>query len=146
MGKARVQAFADWCGQQPPSCCVVDVRGDVHPAQLSHTMIRLFDWMSMVGQRGGIGPPIMLSACRSRERQAQLQRDWDMGLKEGLAVRPVDNSKHLADPFGRCHAFDLANLDSWLYTMGPVVAMRWPAIEWGGAYIPKDIRHFEERG
>lgn len=144
------------------SCCVIDVRGDVHPSEigrgwwsknldpsihgLSGVMIGLFQWMVDVGNRGGIGPPIILSACRSPIRQAELQRDWDRGFREGLAVRPVDNSKHLPDPFGRCHAFDLANDQRWLSEMGPVVAMRWPQIEWGGAYIPRDPRHFEERG
>lgn len=146
MGNQRVQAFADWHGSQPPSCCIIDVRGEVHPAQLSGVMINLFNWMVEVGERGGIGPPIMLSACRSAIRQAELQRLWDRGFREGLAVRPVDNSKHLPDPFGRCHAFDLANAERWLSEMGPVVAMRWPQIEWGGAYIPRDPRHFEERG
>ena len=127
------------------SCLITDVRGDVHPAQLSETMVVLFNWMTEVARRGGMADPIILSGCRSPERQRFLQREWDEGRREGLAVRPSDTSKHLPDPFGFCRAFDLANTSNWLAVMGPVVAQKWPNIEWGGTFIPRDPRHFEER-
>ena len=90
--------------------------------------------------------PSVLSACRSADRQALMQRLWDMGHREGLAARPADNSKHIADEFGFCRAFDLANDDLWIEVMGPVVARHWPNVEWGGTYLRRDPRHFEERG
>lgn len=127
------------------TCCLIDVRGDIHPAELSPLMMGLFAWMAELTARGGMAPPELLSACRSRAMQDQLIDDWDRGARAGLLVRPVRNSKHLPDPFGKCHAFDLANHETWLYTVGPVVSGKWPGIEWGGTYIPKDIRHFEER-
>lgn len=127
------------------TCCrIIDVRGDIHPARLSELMLNLFAWMAELTARGGLAPPELLSACRSREMQLALQAEWDAGHREGLLVRPVSDSKHLPDAFGQCHAFDLGNDPTWLYTVGPVVAHKWPGIEWGGTYLPPDIRHFEE--
>tara|TARA_Y100000310_G_C20601548_1_gene773315 strand:+ start:931 stop:1374 length:444 start_codon:yes stop_codon:yes gene_type:complete len=145
---------------QKSKCIITDVRGDVHPgewvgrplysavdgtAMLSESMVVLFNWIGQVAERGGMAPPVMLSACRTKERQQELQNLWDTGQREGLAVRPVDNSKHIADSFGWCRAFDLGNDLTWLQTMGPVVVAKWPNIEWGGGYLPPDYRHFEER-
>lgn len=108
-------------------------------------MRRLFAWMEEVAVRGGFPGPVLLSECRSPERTRELQRMWDAGMREGLAVRPSSNSRHHPDPFGVCHAFDLANDFLWLESMGPVVLQSWTGIEWGGTYVPRDVRHFEER-
>lgn len=127
------------------NCCIIDIRGDVHPAQLSFTMSELFSWMEVLTARGGYAQPVILSACRSHERQRWLQREWDSGRRAGLAVRPSSTSKHVPDPQGLCRAFDLANDLDWLHIIGPVTARKWPNIEWGGTYLPPDPRHFEER-
>lgn len=127
------------------TCIITDVRGNMHPAQLSITMQSLLSWLGELARRGAMAQPEMLSACRSLEQQKMLQRNWDRGMKEGIAVRPVDKSAHLPDPMGRCHAFDLANDTHWLQVMGRVVSQKWPNIEWGGRFFPADPRHFEER-
>lgn len=126
-------------------CCIIDIRGDVHPAQLSGPMMKFLDWLIQLTRRGDMERPELLSTCRTHERQKYLQSLWDQGMREGLAVRPVDGSKHLPDPFGFCHAFDLANDTRWLQIVGPVVVAKWTVVEWGGTYLPPDPRHFEER-
>lgn len=126
-------------------CIITDVRGDIHPAEMSVTMRYLFGWIGEVANRAGMAPPELLSGARTRERQQYLQQQWDRGNRAGLAVRPSSTSKHIPDAMGHYRAFDLANTEDWLYLMGPVVVAKWPNIEWGGTYIPKDIRHFEER-
>lgn len=127
------------------SCCVIDERGDTHPGRLSFTLVSLLSWMREVASLSGMAQPELLSACRSQEMQRKLQSLWDQGLRAGLAVRPVDNSRHIPDEYGICRAFDLANDEQWLAVMGPVVAAKWPNVEWGGSYLPPDPRHFEER-
>jgi len=122
----------------------IDVRGNIHPGGLSPTMGQFFDWLGDWAQVNGLAPPIILSACRSETDQRLMQQEWDRGNREGLAVRPVTNSKHIPDAFGNCRAFDLANDETWLRRAGMEVGRLFTAVEWGGTYLSPDIRHFEE--
>jgi len=147
----KIQALCYSCTprfqrMRPDSCKIIDVRGNVHPGELSRTMGFLFDWMGEYASEYGLDPPIILSACRSLTDQRLMQREWDLGNQEGLAVRPADNSKHIPDEFGYCRAFDLANSEDWLNRVGRDVSYAFQSVEWGGNYLRKDIRHFEERG
>jgi hypothetical protein len=128
-------------------CIITDIRGDyfTQGTGLSPKMTKLFNWMVEVAQKSQMQQPVILSACRSPERQQYYQALWDMGQREGLSARPVTNSKHIPDASGLCRAFDLANDREWLYIMGQAVVSFWPDIEWGGTYLPPDYPHFEER-
>lgn len=126
-------------------CIIVDVRGDEHSGMLSFALTTWLSWLDEVCRRGGLPGPEVLSACRSAERQREMQQNWDRDMREGLAVRPATNSKHIPDAFGFCHAVDLANDFEWLEIIGRLTLKTWPSIEWGGTYIERDPRHFEEK-
>jgi len=137
-----------------PRCCfevardsfVVDERGDVHPGGLSPIIREWLAWGIEWADRREMARPEILSGCRPLWRQQQMQALWDQGHRAGLAVRPADNSKHIPDAYGMCRAVDLANEPGWLYVFGPATTREWGhLIEWGGTYIPRDPRHFEER-
>lgn len=90
----------------------------------------------------GLQAPKILSSCRSLEQQRSLQRRWDAGDRLGLATRPADDSKHVPDELGICHAFDLAGSDAWLTMVGTFVQGSFPNAVWGGSFLPPDKNHF----
>ena len=142
-------------GHRRPGCPIDFTRGTgvgssvrlAGPAQwLLHS---LFTWAHMA-QRP---EPEVISVCRSRDRQIELQRQWDAGDRRGLRVRPADpeDSNHVADINGECWAFDLGNDDEWLraagdYVLSPSVQNYLPNARWGGSWVPVDLGHFDVHG
>lgn len=94
--------------------------------------------------QNGMEPPHILSTCRSRAHQKELQRRWDAGDRAGIAVRPADpeDSLHVPDELGICSAFDLSNNHAWLRTVGRFVIDNFPSAVWGGTFLPQDLPHF----
>lgn len=94
--------------------------------------------------KNGMEPPHILSTCRSWAHQMELQQRWDAGDRVGIAARPADpeDSSHVPDEFGICHAFDLANNPDWLKTVGRHVLNSFPSAHWGGTFLPQDLPHF----
>ena len=113
---------------------------------LSEGMRRFLALAKHWADEAGVQGPIVLSSCRTREQQEEMQRAWDRGDKGGLSYRPSSDSRHIPDSFGYCHAIDLGNDSEWLKIIGREVVQRVPQITWGGVWIPPDIRHFEEKG
>jgi len=112
-------------------------------SNLSPSARQLYQWIELYTAQNGLEQPKILSICRSKAHQKQLQDDWDAGKREGLRVRPADNSYHIPDKFGLCHAFDLANTDKWLRMVGSAVVQNVPGARWGGTWIPQDLPHFD---
>lgn len=127
---------------------IIDVRGDVPDvdARLSEYMQSVLNAMRNFAREIGLEDPVILSGARSPALQHELQRDWDRGEREGLAVRPVENSKHIPDASGIYRAIDLGNSEFWIHTVVPSVVQAFKYLEWGGNYLPRDIRHLEEQG
>lgn len=92
-------------------------------------------WEFMTTGRGALR---IISGYRSEERQAQLRRRWDDGIRDGLATRPALSSAH-----SRGHAFDVEPDPS-----GETV-WRWGAwasylgLRWGGTFTDPDPNHFD---
>tara|TARA_Y100000310_G_C20646312_1_gene796802 strand:+ start:1230 stop:1589 length:360 start_codon:yes stop_codon:yes gene_type:complete len=103
----------------------------------------LYAHLERWARRNGLSPPVLLSGCRDKAIQMQMQRDWDEGNREGLAVRPATDSAHIPGPDGYCRAFDLGNTPNWLALAGAEVAISFRDATWGGFWLPKDIRHFQ---
>lgn len=104
-------------------------------------------------KREGFASPLVISACRSARKQAEMRARYDRGDRTGLAYRPADpkNSRHVADETGVCWAFDLGNSAEWLQAAGVFVQSRevsvaLPGARWGGVWIPPDPGHFEVQG
>ena len=114
-------------------------QGDGALAPAARDLLSQISWYAA---QEGLAPPSVLSACRSRAYQLELQQRWDSGDRRGLTVRPATNSKHIADEDGLCWAFDLGNTHEWLRQVGPVMA-RMPGVTWGGSWVPPDLPHFE---
>jgi len=57
-------------------------------------MARLFHAFDYWANYYGIDAPEILSGYRSPEGQASLRRQWDLGNRKGIAVRPARKSKH----------------------------------------------------
>lgn len=86
-------------------------------------------------QLRGAVPPIA-SGRRSRRHNRALQRAWDRGEREGLAVRPADDSAHL-----RGEAFDLVR------SRGVDIFARYAhyqGMRWGGTFRRRDPLHFDQ--
>ena len=112
---------------------------------LSERMATVYRWIEVYAAAQGIEPPHLLSTCRSAEKQRAMQAAWDLGNREGLKVRPAtpENSLHVPDAVGICHAFDLANSEQWLRGVGPQVIRQFPDVRWGGSWLPPDYPHFD---
>lgn len=80
----------------------------------------------------------VISGYRSPTTQRELQRRWDEGKREGLAVRPGDpeTSRHCQGT-----AFDLEGAFPLLQRWGEV----WTGLgyRWGGHIIPHDPNHYD---
>ncbi len=115
------------------------------PGTLGPDARALYRFIEIFAAEQNLEPPHLLSTCRSREEQLNLQRRWDAGDREGIRARPADpdTSKHVADEHGICHAFDLFNSDSWLRTVGQHVVKTFPGARWGGNWLPPDLPHFD---
>ncbi len=112
---------------------------------ISQELQDLFGHIQLYTARQGLDEPVVLSACRTPEEQLALQRRWDNGDREGIAVRPADpaNSNHIADENGVCWAFDLGNSREWLARIGPWVMRNVAGATWGGVWMPSDPGHFQ---
>lgn len=131
-------------------CCPKTQMSTIVPAgtgTLSARARQLFREIELFAASMRFPKPELLSGCRSREQQRELQRRWDAGDRAGLAVRPADESLHLPDQFGVCRAFDLGGLSrQQLETVGSWVQQRFPWARWGGAWLPRDLNHFDVPG
>jgi hypothetical protein len=123
-------------------CCSVS---STSPATLGPESRDLYRYIELLAGRLRIDPPLLLSQCRSAEKQLTMQLEWDRGNREGLATRPADpeNSNHVPDEFGVCRAFDLGNSHAWLRMVGAHVSKHIPWAEWGGTWFPPDLPHFQ---
>jgi hypothetical protein len=121
--------------------------------QLAGPVQWLLEALQKWSQSSNLPEPLVISTCRSAEKQQQMQKKWDRGDRVGLVVRPVDpkNSRHVADLDGDCWAFDLGNSSPWLQRAGAFVQSRevlnvLPNARWGGIWLPPDPVHFEVFG
>lgn len=123
-------------------------------ATLAPPARRLFELIQAFAATNALAPPDILSACRTADAQRNMQRQWDIGNRGGLRVRPADpeNSAHVADEVGLCWAFDLwpqfGKSSPWLEILGRYVGSRAiqiaiPGATWGGSWLPKDETHFQ---
>ncbi len=144
-GKILFEGTRRLMGLLQAACCILPVsEGESRGSAGLHPDARfILDQVSAIGEGLGIGPAILLSACRSQDYQRSLIARWDRGDRVGLRVRPSETSMHVAGDDGFCRAFDLANTDDWLYTVGPKAISLFPGLEWGGRYFPPDPNHFE---
>tara|TARA_Y100000310_G_C20609430_1_gene777233 strand:+ start:1113 stop:1499 length:387 start_codon:yes stop_codon:yes gene_type:complete len=80
---------------------------------------------------------LIISGYRSREFNKELQDAWDQGWRDGLDVRPADNSFHLTGD-----AVDLLIPNETLLKQ---LVKWWEARggKWGGRWIPSDPNHFQ---
>ena len=123
------------------------------PVSMAGPVTWLLNALGKWASREGLRQPVLISACRSVEKQYEMQKKWDRGERGGLVVRPADpkNSRHVADLDGSCWAFDLGNDDAWLQRAGafvqsPGVLNILPGARWGGVWLNRDPVHFEVVG
>lgn len=119
---------------------------NIYQTGLSADMQAVLEWIKQKSQLLGIGQPILLSTCRTKEHQTDLQERFDSGDRTGIRNRPADpeDSFHVAGEDGKCRAFDLGNSDDWLDIIGPRVVGEFPMVEWGGNYANNAPNHFEK--
>jgi len=122
----------------------LELHGD-SPGTMGPEARAMYRAIELYTAENGMEPPHLLSTCRSKAKQLDMQRRWDSGDRRGLRVRPADpdSSKHVADEYGICWAFDLANSDAWLDVVGPHIVKTVPGARWGGNWLPKDSPHFD---
>ena len=135
------------------AACPVELRCTMQGTVLAGPTEWLLNQLRIWARKTNRSAPVVVSLCRTAERQRELQQRWDAGDRRGLRVRPVnpENSKHVADENGECWAFDLGNDDQWLeaagaYVLSPAIQSALPGARWGGSWIPKDSVHFDVDG
>lgn len=87
------------------------------------------------GEHYGYRTPPILSGKRSKRRQLAMQRAWDAGDRQGLAVRPASDSSHTRG-------------EGWDLPRGPHLALYgyWApllGVRWGGTFRTPDPGHFD---
>lgn len=86
----------------------------------------------------GLQPPAIISGKRSRRKQRQMQRAWDRGDRQGLAVRPADSSTHTTGD-----GWDVERV-SHIHVYGAWAP--YAGARWGGTFRTPDPIHFDVRG
>lgn len=106
---------------------------------------QLLQLMEMRAAESGMAAPRVISACRSRADQMTLRQRWDSGDRRGMAYRPAhpDQSRHVPDENGICHAFDVGNTADWCDVIGKWVRANVSWATWGGEWMPPDKNHFQ---
>lgn len=108
---------------------------------LDPTMVGALNDLARLSRDQGLPDPLgrIISGYRDRTTQLYLQREWDQGRREGLAVRPAspDTSRHC-----RGRAVDLRGTNNELHAWGRL----WESLghRWGGRFFPKpDLPHYD---
>jgi hypothetical protein len=134
-------------------CCLpttdIGIRfSDTGREKLTDDLNQVLTWMDAFTAANRLPPPILISTCRTKQQQTEMQNRWDAGERSGLAARPADasDSLHVAELFQQCRAFDLGNTQEWLDIVGPQTIKAFPMVEWGGNFMLVDKPHFEWPG
>lgn len=92
------------------------------------------------GEQFGVSAAPIVSGKRSRIRNEILQAKWDLGFRDGLRVRPAEESAHLDGD-----AFDISAPANVLRGYGQL-SRYLPGVRWGGTFATPDPVHFDLRG